>query len=228
MPTRALLTRSTGRPAHSPTAATSCAPLPPTSQGHADLGDGERRRRQRARTHGVAERPPRGSPRAPHLEEPIRLGLFPRGRPARDGDRLPGWGESLVDRGLFNGTVYTYRFTALDLAGNISTTTSVRVKPRGRLLSPRDGGVIRVAPVLEWAKVTRAPYYNVQLWRNGRKILSRWPTRPSYELRTRWRYGGRVRALRDGTYLWYVWPGFGDRERGRYGRMLGSATFFKR
>ena len=37
-----------------------------------------------------------------------------------------------------------------------------------------------------------------------------------------------IRNLRDGTYLWYVWPGFGDRERGRYGRMLGSATFFKR
>ena len=44
----------------------------------------------------------------------------------------------------------------------------------------------------------------------------------------RWRYGGGVRALRDGTYQWYVWPGFGDRERGRYGRMLGRATFFKR
>jgi hypothetical protein len=139
-----------------------------------------------------------------------------------------GRAESLVDRGLFNGTVYTYRFTAVDLAGNISTTTLVRVKPRGRLWSPRDGGVIRIAPVLQWAKVTRATYYNVQLWRNGRKILSRWPTRPSYELRMRWRYGGRVRTLRDGTYLWYVWPAFGDRERGRYGRMLGSATFFKR
>ena len=104
-----------------------------------------------------------------------------------------GRAESLVDRGLFNGTVYTYRFTAVDLAGNISTTTSVRVKPRGKLLSPRDGGVVRVAPVLEWAKVARATFYNVQLWRNGRKILSRWPTRPSYELRMRWRYGGRVR-----------------------------------
>ncbi|CAN5199256.1 hypothetical protein BH18ACT14_BH18ACT14_19930 [soil metagenome] len=139
-----------------------------------------------------------------------------------------GRAEGLVDVGLFNGTVYTYRFTAVDFAGNISTTTSVRVRPRGSLLSPRDGGVIRVAPVLEWAKVTRATFYNVQLWRNGRKILSRWPTRPSYERRMRWRYGGRVRTLRDGTYLWYVWPGFGDRERGRYGGMLGSATFFKR
>jgi hypothetical protein len=139
-----------------------------------------------------------------------------------------GRAESLVDRGLFNGTFYTYRFTAVDLAGNISTTTSVRVKPRGRLLSPRDGGVVRVAPILEWAKVTRATFYNVQLWRNGRKILSRWPTHPTYELRMRWRYGGRVRTLRDGTYRWYVWPGFGSRERGRYGGMLGRATFFKR
>ena len=69
-----------------------------------------------------------------------------------------GGGESLVDRNLFNETIYTYRFTAVDLAGNMSTTMSVRVKPRGRLLSPRDGGVIRAAPVLEWAKVTRATY----------------------------------------------------------------------
>ena len=120
------------------------------------------------------------------------------------------------------------RFTAVDSAGNISSARSVKVRPRGKLWSPRDGGVVRVAPVLQWAKVTRATYYNVQLWRNGRKILSRWPTRPAYELRMRWRYGGRIRNLRDGTYLWYVWPGFGDRERGRYGRMLGSATFFKR
>jgi len=139
-----------------------------------------------------------------------------------------GGGERLDDRGLFNGTVYTYRFTAVDSAGNVSTTTSVKVKPRGRLWSPRDGGVIRIAPVLQWAKVSRATYYNVQLWRNGRKILSRWPTRPSYELRMRWRFGGRIHTLRDGKYLWYVWPGFGDRDRARYGRMLGSATFFKR
>ena len=139
-----------------------------------------------------------------------------------------GQGESLDDRGLYNGTVYTYTFTAVDSAGNVSSARSVKMRPRGKLWSPRDGGVIRVAPVLQWAKVTRATYYNVQLWRNGRKILSRWPTRPSYELRMRWRYGGRIRNLRDGTYLWYVWPGFGDRERGRYGRMLGSATFFKR
>ena len=139
-----------------------------------------------------------------------------------------GKAESLDDRGLYNGTVYTYTFTAVDAAGNVSSARSVNVKPRGKLWRPRDGGIVRVAPVLEWAKVTRATYYNVQLWRNGRKILSRWPTRPTYELRMRWRYGGRIRNLRDGTYLWYVWPGFGDRERGRYGRMLGSATFFKR
>ncbi len=139
-----------------------------------------------------------------------------------------GQGESLDDRGLYNGTVYTYTFTAVDSAGNVSPARAVKVEPRGKLLNPRDGGVVRTAPVLKWAKVTRATYYNVQLWRNGRKILSRWPTRPTYELRMRWRYGGRVRNLRDGTYLWYVWPGFGDRDRGRYGRMLGSATFFKR
>jgi hypothetical protein len=139
-----------------------------------------------------------------------------------------GKAESLDDRGLYNGTVYTYTFTAVDSAGNVSAARSVNVKPRGKLWRPRDGSVIRVAPVLEWAKVPRATYYNVQLWRNGRKILSRWPTRPAYELRMRWRYGGQIRNLRDGTYLWYVWPGFGDRERGRYGRMLGSATFFKR
>jgi hypothetical protein len=44
----------------------------------------------------------------------------------------------------------------------------------------------------------------------------------------RWRFGGRIYTLRDGSYLWYVRPGFGDRDRVVTARCLGSATLFKR
>ena len=76
-----------------------------------------------------------------------------------------------------------------------------------------------------WAPAKNATYYNVQLIRNGRKILSAWPVRPSYRLRRTWSYQGRRFRLRPGTYRWYVWPGLGRISAGDYSRQLGSSTF---
>ncbi len=70
-----------------------------------------------------------------------------------------------------------------------------------------------------------ASYYNVQVFRGKRKILSTWPTKPRLRLRTRWHYGGQVQRLTAGTYRWYVWPGYGPRGRHRYGKLLGRRTF---
>jgi hypothetical protein len=72
--------------------------------------------------------------------------------------------------------------------------------------------------------VSRASFYNVQLFRRGVKILSRWPTRARLKLRWQWTYKGKVRRLRPGQYAWAVWPGFGTKNP-RYGRLLGIRSF---
>ena len=46
-------------------------------------------------------------------------------------------------------------------------------------------------PTLVWAPAKGASYYNVQLIRAGRKVLSAWPTRTSFRLRRTWLYKGR-------------------------------------
>jgi hypothetical protein len=65
-------------------------------------------------------------------------------------------------------------------------------------------------------------HFNAQLYRNGQKILSRWPTKPRLQLRSTWKEYGRTYRLRPGVYTWIVWPAY---TRTRYGRMLGQSSF---
>ncbi|MGH3033820.1 MAG: hypothetical protein ACRDON_04600, partial [Gaiellaceae bacterium] len=83
-----------------------------------------------------------------------------------------------------------------------------------RLLSPREDAVLSQPPLLRWAAVPAATHYNVQLWRDNRKILSRWPARAQLQLPRFWRYQGRWYSLRPARYRWFVWPGY----RWGYGR----------
>ena len=78
---------------------------------------------------------------------------------------------------------------------------------------------------LAWQPAERARYYNVQLYRNGVKILSSWPQKPSFRLARTWRYLGKRRSLEPGLYRWFVWPALGTRAQPRFGRPLGSSTF---
>ena len=80
-----------------------------------------------------------------------------------------------------------------------------------RLVRPRVGAVLRpAAPVgLRWRASPRASYYNVQLFRAGRKLLSVFPARgaavlPGRDLR------------RPGVYRLRIWIGVGSKLRGRY------------
>jgi hypothetical protein len=73
--------------------------------------------------------------------------------------------------------------------------------------------------------VRRARYYNVQLFRGGRKILSAWPTRAIYQLKRHWTFRGRRYRLSPGIYRWYVWPGYGARAEHRFGRLLVKRRF---
>ncbi|MDQ3865526.1 MAG: HYR domain-containing protein [Actinomycetota bacterium] len=125
------------------------------------------------------------------------------------------------------------RFSAADRFENVRIRTStVTVGPppaqlavTTSILTPRNGARLSAPPVLRWRAIRGASYYNVQLWRAGRKILSRWPLRPRLALRARWRYAGRSYRLRPARYRWYVWPGYGLRSAAEYGGLAARGRF---
>lgn len=78
---------------------------------------------------------------------------------------------------------------------------------------------------LQWHPRAGAKYYNVQVFRQGKKIYEAWPVTPQLKLPTRWTFGGRPYRLTSGAYEWFVWPGFGDRSAARYGDLLQRNRF---
>ena len=126
---------------------------------------------------------------------------------------------------LRNYTRYRYTVIATDAAGHRSRQSASAV-PKPQLLSPANRAVLTAAPLLRWSKVGRADYYNVQLLRDGKKVLSAWPKRSRLQLRRRWMFERRVRRMRSGTYEWNVWPGYGPRRRANYGSRIGKGRTF--
>jgi large repetitive protein len=131
---------------------------------------------------------------------------------------------------------HRFAVRAIDPAGNVDPTPSTavwRVTKTGSsrtvastaLVAPAAGAHVTKPPLLRWRQARRATYYNVQLYRSGRKVLSTWPTRTKLQLQARWRFGGRTMQLSPGNYQWYVWPGYGRPSARNYGRLLGSSTF---
>jgi hypothetical protein len=76
-----------------------------------------------------------------------------------------------------------------------------------RLLTPARLVAGRRTPV-GWRRDPRASYYNLQLYRGERKVLSTFPTAP------RDRIAGRL--LRPGRYVLRIWSGLGRQRLGRY------------
>jgi hypothetical protein len=135
-----------------------------------------------------------------------------------------GIGQAFVDRTVRTGVRYRYELIATDAAGNVAGT-AVTADARSTLYAPVDGAVVRAPVRLAWEPLARARYYNVQLHRNGVKVLSLWPTKPRLELARTWRYLGKSQKLTAGLYRWFVWPALGTRAKPRFGRVLGSSTF---
>ena len=118
-----------------------------------------------------------------------------------------------------------------DRHGNIATAdfrvsvSLLRTVRRAALFSPPARSVVYGPTMLAWRAVPRTSFYNVQVHRNGRKILSRWPSRARFGLRRSWQHEGRMFRLRPGVYTWYVWPGFGTLAKPRFGKLLGQSSF---
>lgn len=155
------------------------------------------------------------------------VGVFVAGKGVASARRLlyAGRQVSYVDRRFKNGEAYRFLVVSYDHTDLASTGASKTVASSVLLGSPRDGSVVSAPPVLRWAAVPRATFYNVQLWRGPeQKVLSSWPRTSHRALQRSWLYGRR-QFLRAGVYTWYVWPAFGPRARPRYGQLLGQATF---
>jgi hypothetical protein len=127
-----------------------------------------------------------------------------------DGKRI----TTFTDKKIQDGARYTYLITAYDQAGNAAVVKALGT-PASALLAPRASAHIRSGTTLRWRAAKNADYYNVQLWLNGKKLLSTWPAGTSL----------RLPRLRHGRYLWLVWPGLGARSAHRYGPLLGRSTF---
>jgi HYR domain len=132
---------------------------------------------------------------------------------------------------VFVGGTTTVSCTAVDRAGNSAaarftvTVAILRTVRRAALFSPPARAVISGPTTLAWRTVPRARFYNVQVHRNGRKILSAWPLRARFLLRRSWRHEGRTFRLRPGVYTWFVWPAFGTKAAPQFGRLLGQSSF---
>jgi len=149
-----------------------------------------------------------------------------------DGDGAPvvvysGPGGAFTDLSLKNGQRYRYAVTLIDQAGNRAASTASTVPTSSKLLLPPKGSHINVVslPLLIWKPVRKADYYNVQIFRGRTKVLSSWPRQPRFQLKRRWRFGGKQYRLIPAKYCWYVWPGHGKRAKRDYGKRLGRSCF---
>ncbi len=136
-------------------------------------------------------------------------------------------GSAYNDTKVRNGVKYRYTIVATDQAGNTSTY-SLTVVPGPHLLAPAAGAHVTTPPQLQWTPVRHATYYNVQLYRGDRKLLSMWPSHARLQLKRTWHFGGHLWRFKRGKYRWYVWPGYGRRSAARYGSRVGTGTFVVR
>ena len=133
-------------------------------------------------------------------------------------------GSAYTDTNVRNDVRYRYTIIATDQAGNTSTRT-LTVVPGPRLLAPAAGAHVTTPPQLQWTPMRHATYYNVQLYRGDRKVLSMWPSHSKLQLQRSWHFGGHLYRFKPGQYRWYVWPGYGRRSAARYGPKVGKGSF---
>jgi hypothetical protein len=134
-----------------------------------------------------------------------------------------GTGTHATDRRLRNGVRYRYVVTVVDQAGN-ATATRLSAVPTASSLRPVNGSLVVGPPRLRWGPAKGARYYNVQLMRKGRKILSMWPRGTHLQLPAVWTFRGKSHRLTPGAYRWYVWPGVRSQVRTPARRYSGAAS----
>jgi hypothetical protein len=142
-----------------------------------------------------------------------------RPRSGTDGTRAySGAGQSVILK-VPSGTLLHYAVFAYDHSGNVSRAAFVDIRvPAAGPLSPVDGAVLSGTPRLSWRPVKGTVYYNVQLYQGHKRVATAWPQTSSWVVPT-------AQLKKGQTYTWYVWPGVGPKIAGRYGTLIGKASF---
>jgi hypothetical protein len=159
-------------------------------------------------------------PRAPDLARVVViLNLKRAPRSATDG--------TLVYSGLRSSTTFTLKvgksahlaLYAYDRSGNVSRPARRTVSLASLIpLRPISGSRVTAAPRLTWKGVAGTAYYNVQIFRNGKRIVVGWPQAAAYRL------PGHL--LEPGVYTWFVWPAIKHAGAApTFGPLIGRATF---
>lgn len=115
-----------------------------------------------------------------------------------------------------SGYVALYAF---DRSGNQSAPARRTVSLASLIpLRPLTGTNVVAAPRMTWSALAGAAYYNIQVFRNGRRVLVGWPSQASYQL--------PAYLLQPGIYTWFVWPAFKHTGAApTFGGLIGRATF---
>lgn len=133
---------------------------------------------------------------------------------------------SVAYRGLGTSTTFELRagksaylaLYAYDHSGNVSRPARRAVSLAALIpLRPLTGSVVSAAPRLTWKAKEGTAYYNVQIFRNGRRILVGWPSQPSFLL--------PAYLLEPGIYTWFVWPAVKHKSATTFADLIGRATF---
>ena len=108
---------------------------------------------------------------------------------------------------------------AYDRTGNVSAPARRTVSLAALIpLRPLTGSSVTTAPRMTWKAQEGIAYYNVQVYRNGRRILVGWQSKASFQL--------PAYLLTRGIYTWYVWPAFKHANAATtFGTLIGRATF---
>ena len=114
------------------------------------------------------------------------------------------------------------RGSCWDRAGNRQDLV-VTFKYHEPIVSPRAGRKVARAPLIDWIAMPNARRFNVQVWRKGSKVLSRFPKASRFQMPKTWIQGGVRYRMQSGRYDVYVWPRFR-----RYGKLVGHTYFIRR
>ena len=159
-------------------------------------------------------------PTAPDLARVVVvLNLKHAPRSPADGTKIyRGLGSSTVLKLAAGGTGYVALY-AYDHSGNVSKPAQKVVSLAPLIpLRPFTGSTVTTAPRLTWTAQNATAYYNVQLFHNGTRVLTGWPTQAAFSI--------PPGKLKPGTYVWFVWPAVKHGAAApTFGTLIGRATF---
>ena len=105
--------------------------------------------------------------------------------------------------------------------GKVSAPARTKVSLASLIpLRPLTGSIVHAVPVLSWKPEKGSAYYNLQLYRNGRRVLVVWPSQASYR--------PPAGVLKPGAYVWFVWPALRVGGGAKFASLIGRATFVYR